>query len=82
LRNIKKRTFLVLEAQDISNNIMNFGSKLHNFKDYLQVDYENEEGFYKDVVTTFILKVMNMTYLKIKEENLPSQATVKQLKAD
>jgi hypothetical protein len=79
--NIKKRMSLVLEAWDISNNIMTFGSKLHSFKDYLQDDYENEEGFYKDVVTTFILKVMNMTELKIKEENFPSQARVKQLKA-
>jgi hypothetical protein len=79
--NIKKRMSLVLEAWDISNNIMTFGSRLHSFKEYLQVDYENDEGFYKNELTTFILKIMNMTELKIKEENFPSQARVKQLKA-
>jgi hypothetical protein len=79
--NIKKRMSLILEAWDIGSNIVSFGSKLNSFRDFLQSDFKNEEGFYKDVVTTFILKVSNMTDLKRKEEDFPSPARVKQLKA-
>jgi hypothetical protein len=46
--------------------------KLNNLREYLQDDLNNEEGFYKDVVITFILKVSGMTELKRKEEDLPS----------
>jgi hypothetical protein len=77
----QKRMSLILEAWDIGNNIMTFGSKPHNFKEYLQADFENDESFYKNQFTTFIMKTMNMTELKRKEENFPSQARVKQLKA-
>jgi hypothetical protein len=79
--NIKKRMSLILEAWDIGSNIVSFGSKLNSFREFLQSDFKNEEGFYKDVVTTFILKVSNMTDLKRKEEYFPSPARVKQLKA-
>jgi hypothetical protein len=70
--NIKKKIVLILEAWDVGNNIISFGSKLNNLREYLQDDFDNEEGFYKDVVITFILKVSGMTELKRKEEHLPS----------
>jgi hypothetical protein len=79
--NIKKRMSLILEAWDVGNNIVSFGSKLNNLREYLQADLNNEEGFYKDVVITFILKVSGMTELKRKEEDLPSPTRIKQLKA-
>jgi hypothetical protein len=50
-------------------------------RQYLQADLENDEGFYKDVVTTFVLKVSGMSELKIKEEDLPSPTHIKQLKS-
>jgi hypothetical protein len=75
--NIKNRMSLVLEEWDVSNNIMTFGSRLHSFKEYLRADYENDEYFYKNELTTFILKIMNMTELKRKEKNFPSQSRVK-----
>jgi hypothetical protein len=46
-----------------------------------KLDLSNEEGFYKDVVITFTLKFSGMTELKRKEEDLPSPARIKQLKA-
>jgi hypothetical protein len=79
--NIKKRMSLILEAWDVGNNIVSFGSKLNNLREYLQADLNNEEGFYKDVVITFILKVSGMIELKRKEEDLPSPTRIKQLKA-
>jgi hypothetical protein len=48
--NIKKRMSLILEAWDTGSNIVSFGSKLNSFREYVQVDLNNEEGFYKDVV--------------------------------
>jgi hypothetical protein len=72
--NIKKRMSLILEAWDIGSNIVSFGSKLNSFKEFIQSDFKNEEGFYKYVVTTFILKFSNMTNLKRKEEYFPSPA--------
>jgi hypothetical protein len=78
--NIKKRMSLILEVWDIGSNIIYFGSKMKIFIEFLQSDFKNEEGFYKDVVTTFILKVSNMNDLKTKQEDFPSHARVKQLK--
>jgi hypothetical protein len=79
--NIKKRMSLIMQAWDVGSNIVSFGSKLNAFRDFLQGDYKHEEGFYKDAVTTFSLKVSNMTEMKRKEEDLPSPARIKQLKA-
>jgi hypothetical protein len=60
---------------------MTFGTRLQIFKDYLDADCENDEGFYKNEFTIFSLKIMNMIELKRKEENFRSQARVKKLKA-
>jgi hypothetical protein len=56
------------------------GSRITNLREYLQADLTNDEGFYKDVVITFVLKISGMTELKRKEEDLPSLTHVKQLK--
>jgi hypothetical protein len=71
---LKKKMSIILEAWDIGNNIISFGSKLNNLREYLQDDLYYEEDFYKDVVITFILKVSGLTELKRKEEDLPSPA--------
>jgi hypothetical protein len=70
--NIKKRMSLIMQPWDVGSSIVYFGSKINAFRDFLQGEYEHEEGFYKYVVTTFVLKVSNMTEMKIKEEYLPS----------
>jgi len=73
--------FLILEAWDLESNFIYLGSRITNLREYLQADLENDEGFYKDDVTTFVLKNLGMTELKRKEEDLPSPTHVKQLKA-
>jgi hypothetical protein len=78
--NIKKRMSLIMQAWDVGSNIVSFGSKLNAFRDFLQGDYEHEEGFYKDAVTTFILKVTNMTEMKRKEEGFTFSCSDKTIK--
>jgi hypothetical protein len=56
--NIRKRMSLILEAWDVGNNIVLFGSKLNNLREYLQADFNNEEGFYKDVVIAFFFNFL------------------------
>jgi hypothetical protein len=52
---------LIIEAWEVSKNIVSFGSRAHAFHEYLQADLKNEEGFYTDVVLPFGIKVSNMT---------------------
>jgi hypothetical protein len=52
-----------------------------NLKQFLEVDMENDEGIYKEVITTLVIKVSNMTDHKINEEYLPSPTHIKQLKS-
>jgi hypothetical protein len=53
---------------------------MENLKQYLEVDMKNDEGIYKEAITTFVIKVSNMTEHKRKEEYLPSSDRIKQLK--
>jgi hypothetical protein len=76
-KNIKKMMSLLLEAWDLMNRFVSLGSKITNLREYLQVNLENDEFFYKDVVTTFVLKVSGMTKLKRKEDDLPSLIRIK-----
>jgi hypothetical protein len=75
--NIKKRMARITEAWEISKSMISFGSRAHAFLEYLQADLKNEEGFYLDVVVPFGIKVTNMSDLKRREENLPSQSQIK-----
>jgi hypothetical protein len=72
---------LIIEAWEVSKNIVSFGSRAHAFHEYLQADFKNEEGFYTDVVLPFGIKVSNMTEVKRREEDIPSPSRIKQLNA-
>jgi hypothetical protein len=47
----------------------------------LKFDIENDEGFFKDGLATFIIKVSKMLEYERKNDHLPSQARIKKLKA-
>jgi len=79
--NIKKRMSLILEEWELVNIFVSLGSKITNLRQYLQENLENDEGFYKFGVTTFVLKVKSRRKLKRKEEYLPSNTRIKQLKS-
>jgi hypothetical protein len=79
--NIKKKMALIIEAWEISKNMIYFVSRTHVFHEYLKDDLKNEEVFYLDVVVHFGVKVSNMTELRRREEDLPSSSRIKQLNA-
>jgi hypothetical protein len=60
-RNIKKIVALITEASETSKKLSSFGSKVHSFHRYLQVNLKNEECIYLDVVLPFGNRVLNMT---------------------
>jgi hypothetical protein len=63
---------LILETWELENNFVSLGSRITNFRQYLQVDLENDEEFYKGVVSTFVSKVSSVSELRRKEEDFPS----------
>ena len=67
---------LITKAWEVSKIIISFGSRVHAFHEYLQVDLKNEEGFYIDVVLPFGNKFSNMTKLRRREEDLPSPSQI------
>jgi hypothetical protein len=79
--NIKKIMSLILEAWELVNSYVSLGSRTTNLRQYLQANLENDEEFFKGVVSTFVIKVSNMSELKRKEEDFPSIVCIKQLKA-
>jgi hypothetical protein len=80
-KNIKNKMSLIIEAWEVSKNIVSFSSREHAFHEYLQDGLKNEEGFYTDVVLPFGIKLSNMIELKRREEYLPSLSRIKQLNA-
>jgi hypothetical protein len=79
--NIKKIMELIREAWEISKSMVSFGTRAHDFHEYLQVDLKNEQGFYLDAVVPFGVKVNNMSELRRREEDIPSLNQIKQLNA-
>jgi hypothetical protein len=80
-QNIKKIMSLILNTWDLASSFVSLGSKIQNTREYLKADIENDEGFFKDGLATFIMKVSTMTEYERKQEDLPSQAHIKKLKA-
>jgi hypothetical protein len=56
--NIKKKMSLVLKTWKLENNFISLGPRMKNLRQYLQVDLENDEEFYKGVFSTFVMKMM------------------------
>jgi hypothetical protein len=80
-KNIKRRMELITEAWEMSKSMVSFGTREHNFHEYLQADLKNEEGLYLDVVVPFGVKVTSMMELRRIEEDLPSPNQMKKLNA-
>jgi len=77
--NIKKRMPLIMDAWDVSSNIVSFGSWINAYNEFIQEDYKHGEEFYKDAFIKFAIKVSNMTKLKMREEDFISPSKMKQL---
>jgi hypothetical protein len=77
-QNIKKIMYLILNTWDLASSFVSLGSWIQNTREYLKADIENDEGFFKDGLATFIMKVSTMTEYERKQEDLPSQDQIKQ----
>jgi hypothetical protein len=65
---IQKRIDIIQEIWELSQSIASFSSRIQNFKEYLQKDLENDEGFFKEVVNTFSAKVSSLNEARRKEQ--------------
>jgi hypothetical protein len=72
-KKIKKRMALIIEAWEISNNMVSFGTRAHAFHENLQAEIKNEEGFYLDAVVPFGIKISNMIELREERRIYPLQ---------
>jgi len=64
---ILKRIIIIQEIWDLAQIIATFSTRIQNFKEYLQKDLENDEGFYREVVNTFSAKVSSLREAHRKE---------------
>jgi len=76
---IYKIIYLIQEIWELAQSSTNFSMRVTNFKEYLQKDMENDEGFYKDIVGTFSSKVSSLSDIHRREQNLPSNIWMKQI---
>jgi hypothetical protein len=78
-KNINIRMELITEAWEMSKNMVSFGTRVHDFHEYLQEDLNNEQGFYLNTVLPFGVKVTSMTEFRRIQEDLPSLDRIDQL---
>jgi hypothetical protein len=78
---IKKRIALILEIWELATCSTTFSTRVLHFKEYLQKYLENDEGFYKEVVGTFLVKVLSLSDLHGRDKNIPSKTHMKQINA-
>lgn len=68
---------LIIEAWDLANNFVSLGSRTTSLRQYIQVDLEKDEEFYKGVVSTFVMEFLSMSDYKRKEKDFPSSVRIK-----
>jgi hypothetical protein len=76
-KNINKIMELIKEAWEMSKSMVSFETRAHAFHEYMKAYLKNEQGFYLDAIVPFGVKVTNMTKLRRREEDLPSQNRIK-----
>jgi len=78
---IQKRIDLIHEIWELSQSSTNFSTRIMHFKEYLQKDIENDEGFYKEVAGKFPTKVSSLSDTHKREQNLLSSIQMNQINA-
>jgi hypothetical protein len=79
---IHKRIDIIQDIWELAQSIIaSFSSRILNFKEYLQKDLENDEGFFKEAVNTFSAKLSSLNEARRKEQKLPSPYRMRQINA-
>jgi hypothetical protein len=76
---LKKRITLTLEIWELTTSSTTFSTRVLHFKEYLQKDLENVEGFYKEAMATFLVKVLSLSDLHQRDKNISSKTHMKQI---
>jgi hypothetical protein len=71
---------LILETWELATSFVSLGSRMTNFRKYLQDDLENDKEFYKGDISTFVVKGSNVSEFQRKEDDLPFVVRIKELK--
>jgi len=66
---------------ELATNSATLSTRVFHFKEYLQKDFENDEIFYKEVVGTFSTKVLILSDIHRRDQNLPSKSRLEQINA-
>lgn len=64
--NINKRIDMILEVWQMEMTFANLSVRINSPIKYIQKDLENDEMFYKEALTTFTMKVLDMNERKEK----------------
>jgi hypothetical protein len=69
---IQKMIYLIHNIWDLAQGSTNFSTRIVHFREYLQKDLENDKGFYKEFVGTFVAQASSLRKNHKREQNLPS----------
>ena len=75
----EENILLILEILELSQSTTSFSTRIFHFKEYLQKDLENDEGFNKQEVRKFAKKISRLSDTHRREQNLPSKIQMKQI---
>jgi hypothetical protein len=77
--NINTRLSIILKSWEIITDVGVMTGKIHFFRESLQKYLQNDKHFYKNVVNTFFVRVLNVDDLTRKREVFLSKNTLKQI---
>jgi hypothetical protein len=72
---------LIAELWVMEKSFASLGLRIQNSKEYLNSYLKNDDGFYIDEVVMFTMKVLIMTKITRKKENILSLSRIKKLKS-
>jgi hypothetical protein len=68
---------IIQEIWELAQSISSFSSIVQNFKEYLQKNLENDEGFFKEAINTFSAKVSSSKEASRKDQKILSPCSMK-----
>jgi hypothetical protein len=79
-QNTNKIMLLIVELWDMAMSFAYLGLRIQNTKEYLNLDWKNNERFYTNGVVMFITRVSPMSKQTRNQEKSPSPSQIKQFK--
>jgi hypothetical protein len=64
--NIQKIMAFILKTWELETSFVSLSSRMTNSRKYIQADLENDEEFYKGVISTFVAIFLGISKFQIK----------------